>query len=329
MADIWTSKLGNKFPRAEIDSLDSEHHRILKALRKQPANAVCAECEQPDTCWASVSLGVFVCVQCADVHRAVGTHISKVKGCSGTYLWGPDEISRMQQLGNAEVRSQLGSLADECKPKAGASKDERVEQCRRKYEGACLRVESRKLASPVPQDQLAKAPRPAASLSVPAPASVALPKARQAPEFPLDDLFKDFGEEPALAPQGLFPADARADVRPLVRAQQPGQVSQASSLPSGSQLPPTSFDDFFGDGGNSVPVMEPPSRSEKAASHTTTPDASTAASEDEYFAFLDQCSTPMPQTLSATSKDALASCGQPTIPQPAEWSKIWDDFGEW
>jgi stromal membrane-associated protein len=29
--------------------------------------------------WASYSLGVFLCIRCAGIHRKMGTHISKVK----------------------------------------------------------------------------------------------------------------------------------------------------------------------------------------------------------------------------------------------------------
>lgn len=128
---MWTSKLGAKFPRSDVERLDSQHHRELKRLRGLPANSLCAECREPDSCWASVSLGVFVCVRCSDVHRALGTHISKVKGCTGTYLWGPDEIARMQELGNGEAQRLYGCAPV---PAANASKDERVRLCRQKYE---------------------------------------------------------------------------------------------------------------------------------------------------------------------------------------------------
>uniref|UniRef100_A0A7S2IXF9 Arf-GAP domain-containing protein n=1 Tax=Zooxanthella nutricula TaxID=1333877 RepID=A0A7S2IXF9_9DINO len=131
---MWTSKLGNKFPRAEIDRLDRSHHQTLEKLRKEPQNAHCAECGDGGTSWASVNLGVFLCLRCADVHRALGTHVSKVKGCTGTYLWGPDEIARMISLGNAAAEAAYGGTQPEARPGAEATKEARVELCRRKYE---------------------------------------------------------------------------------------------------------------------------------------------------------------------------------------------------
>lgn len=128
---MWRSKLGNSFPRAEVEKLDAEHHRILKKLRSQPGNDQCVECGAKDNTWCSVNLGVFLCVQCADVHRALGTHISKVKGCGGTYLWGPDEIAQMQSLGNcawgqgSQISSSMG-------------KEEQLRICRKRYENKPL-----------------------------------------------------------------------------------------------------------------------------------------------------------------------------------------------
>jgi len=113
-------------------------------------NSVCAECGEGDTCWASVNLGIFLCVRCSDVHRALGTHITKVKGCSGTYLWGPDEIQQMKQIGNAKAAARYGGGTAQSEP--SATKERRLELCKSKYENALKPVPSTsKVESPIPQ----------------------------------------------------------------------------------------------------------------------------------------------------------------------------------
>merc|ERR550514_2477115 len=106
---MWKSKLGTAYPKELIDKLDAEHHRTLKQFRTLPENRRCFDCQALETNWASVNLGVFLCTRCASVHRGLGTHVSKVKSCMGTYLWGPDEIARMKEMGNGRgARVYLG-----------------------------------------------------------------------------------------------------------------------------------------------------------------------------------------------------------------------------
>ncbi|ORY89134.1 hypothetical protein BCR35DRAFT_262791, partial [Leucosporidium creatinivorum] len=53
--------------------------RQLLELLKLPGNDVCADCRSRNPRWASWDHGIFICVQCAGIHRKMGTHISKVK----------------------------------------------------------------------------------------------------------------------------------------------------------------------------------------------------------------------------------------------------------
>jgi hypothetical protein len=122
--------LGGEFPRELIENLEREHLNVLKQLRSEQHNACCADCGRANNNWASVNLGVFLCDRCADVHRALGTHISRVKACSGSDLWGPDEITRMQELDlvfpNKQPYCEAGSTNE-------PSKKELMELCLKKY----------------------------------------------------------------------------------------------------------------------------------------------------------------------------------------------------
>lgn len=139
---MWTSKLGNKYPMAQIQQNDQASQKELKRLRGLRCNSTCADCGRLDNTWASISHGVFICVVCSDVHRSVGTHISKVKGCTGTYLWGPDELEKMQAMGNHMGEEVYGSQ----KVDPNASKEQKQKYVTEKYEKRLLVDRDRSLA---------------------------------------------------------------------------------------------------------------------------------------------------------------------------------------
>jgi hypothetical protein len=79
---------------------DKASHRELKQLSRLPCNSTCADCDAMYPGWAALPHGIFLCIDCAQVHRAMGTHVSRVKNCLGTYLWHPDEMAAMRAGGN-------------------------------------------------------------------------------------------------------------------------------------------------------------------------------------------------------------------------------------
>jgi hypothetical protein len=127
----WTSKLGNKYPKEEIELNHADTTKELDKLRRWKENAVCADCGCSGTVWSSVNLGAFLCLRCGSLHRALGTHISKPKGCTGTYLWGPDEIARMREIGNAKAAEIYGGIKE--RPSDNASDATWLEYLKQKY----------------------------------------------------------------------------------------------------------------------------------------------------------------------------------------------------
>uniref|UniRef100_A0A3Q7FQZ5 Arf-GAP domain-containing protein n=1 Tax=Solanum lycopersicum TaxID=4081 RepID=A0A3Q7FQZ5_SOLLC len=59
--------------------LNAKHAKILEGLLKLPENRECADCRGRAPRWASINLGIFICLQCSGHHRSLGVHISKVR----------------------------------------------------------------------------------------------------------------------------------------------------------------------------------------------------------------------------------------------------------
>ncbi|KAH0342043.1 ArfGap-domain-containing protein, partial [Aureobasidium melanogenum] len=77
----------------------ARNERMLQDLLKVPGNDRCADCAAKNPAWSSWSLGIFLCMSCAALHRKMGTHISKVKSLSMD-SWSPDQVDNMKRVGN-------------------------------------------------------------------------------------------------------------------------------------------------------------------------------------------------------------------------------------
>lgn len=62
----------------ENDMKANEPKIVSVILRQIPGNDICAECSAPEPDWASLNLGILLCIECSGVHRNLGVHISKV-----------------------------------------------------------------------------------------------------------------------------------------------------------------------------------------------------------------------------------------------------------
>jgi stromal membrane-associated protein len=76
----------------------------LELLIKRPDNLVCADCPIKGPRWASINLGIFVCMPCAGIHRNLGVHISKMKSVN-LDKWNIDWVEYMEATGNVRANS--------------------------------------------------------------------------------------------------------------------------------------------------------------------------------------------------------------------------------
>lgn len=76
---------------------------ILDALLKLPDNQYCVDCGTRGPRWASVNLGIFICITCSGIHRSIGVHVTLVKSVS-LDKWKPEHIQRVQEVGNKRAK---------------------------------------------------------------------------------------------------------------------------------------------------------------------------------------------------------------------------------
>jgi len=112
---------------------DKATHAELNRLRAKPGNDECFDCTAQKPGWAVLPWGVYVCIDCAQVHRNLGRHISQTKAINtGTYLWYPHELRVMREVGN--VRAARAFAGAPAKPSRDASAATKMAHARDKYE---------------------------------------------------------------------------------------------------------------------------------------------------------------------------------------------------
>nr|XP_029710385.1 LOW QUALITY PROTEIN: centaurin-gamma-1A-like [Aedes albopictus] len=111
--------------RYRFDAIDSE---------SGTGNGYCVDCDSPNPEWASLNLGVLMCIECSGVHRNLGSHISKVRSL-GLDEWPPGHLSVMLAIGNSLANSVWESnTRGRVKPTPASSREEKESWIRLKYE---------------------------------------------------------------------------------------------------------------------------------------------------------------------------------------------------
>ena len=107
---------------------------VINELLKKPENKYCADCKKTSPTWASVNLGVFVCINCSGCHREIGVHITKIRS-TNLDVWPKDILNNFKLINN-----KIANKYWECKlkkfdfKKIQNDKYKLVEFIRNKYE---------------------------------------------------------------------------------------------------------------------------------------------------------------------------------------------------
>uniref|UniRef100_A0A670ZUB9 Arf-GAP with coiled-coil, ANK repeat and PH domain-containing protein n=1 Tax=Pseudonaja textilis TaxID=8673 RepID=A0A670ZUB9_PSETE len=107
----------------------------LQRVQAIAGNAACCDCGQADPRWASINLGITLCIECSGIHRSLGVHFSKVRSLT-LDSWEPELLKLMCELGNSVInrvyeanRERMGAK----KPHPGSQRQEKEEYIRAKY----------------------------------------------------------------------------------------------------------------------------------------------------------------------------------------------------
>ncbi|KAG7162761.1 arf-GAP with coiled-coil, ANK repeat and PH domain-containing protein 2-like isoform X2 [Homarus americanus] len=92
----------NSSPATTPQAPTAQKALLWQEIMSIAGNDQCCDCSASNPRWASINLGITLCIECSGIHRSLGVHYSKVRSLT-LDAWEPEVLKVMGEMGNNTV----------------------------------------------------------------------------------------------------------------------------------------------------------------------------------------------------------------------------------